>query len=453
VIAMTSSARLVGFAVAVQGAVFAALCSSSNVLVARRYYDLSEPRYVALFVPQLLAAAIAALLSLKIAEHMSARGVVRYAYGFSATAMVLLVVTSLIGYRQGPVLPFLITASTLAGAGVGLAVPALTRYVNDFSPLKPERSVIALNLVLAGSMAVTLLAMLGLEAAGPWWILPGLLAASAVLVIAAVRDLSLGSRGTRRPGPGLGRRAAGFRLYPAPVLVVAVCEVMSVAWPETRTTSLGSAHLPYRSVVLVASRATPAATLGSAHLPYWSVVLAASWGALVVFGRAYFAANDLRHRWRRLADFAPFAVGFAMAWSGLALSQRQLAETGLFVLAGLVCASLLPLLAGPAHEHLTILSLALAVGLVGLYPACLGIAHASLSIFERGGASIPLIFSLAGVLVFLLVCVAHALLRRWPTPAGLDAIAVARQQGRGEQVADHEAPGSSGQESGGLPAA
>ena len=124
--------------------------------------------------------------------------------------------------------------------------------------------------------------------------------------------------------------------------------------------------------------------------------------------RVAFAATERQHTWQRSASLVPFLLAAAVAVIGLVIGQTQTATVGIFLLAAVVCAAFLPLPASPSTNHLMFLSLACTVGLVGLYPAALGIAGPAMSHLQ-GNASYRAIFMLTGALGVVAGLIAAAL--------------------------------------------
>jgi hypothetical protein len=93
----------------------------------------------------------------------------------------------------------------------------------------------------------------------------------------------------------------------------------------------------------------------------------------------------------------PFLLTAAVAVVGLVIGQTQTATVGVFLLAAVVCAAFMPLPASPSTQHLMFLSLACTAGLIGLYPAALGVAGPAMSHLQ-GNASYRAIFMVTGAL-------------------------------------------------------
>jgi MFS family permease len=395
---LQGSSRIVRVAAIVQGAALVMFGASSRVLVSGRHFGLSNFEFAELLVPVILTAAVAALAASQIAGRVPVGRVVSSAFACTTAAMILVLCTPLVGYTMAATHALLFVASALIGVGFGLSMPLLTRYVLDINAYRAERSVIELNLLVAAGMAATVVAALAFVEAGFWWVVPMLITAPAVWVTARIGQVRLG-----RPAPPEGWRPVPAQpaprrlgIYAVLAVVAALCFEFCVVWSQVHVARLGSAHLPYEALVLVAL-----------------------WPVLVMLGRTYFARCDLARGRQRSASIAPFVIGLAVVVVGLALAQRQTAIAGIFVLAGLGCAACLPLLARPGHERLMALSLVLTVGLVLAYPICLAAAHGSLTGLQHAGVTRIMIFGGACVLALLATAGASISGPWWP--AGVPA--------------------------------
>jgi MFS family permease len=386
--AMPSGRAMVYLAAALEGAVLAAFCSASQILLGRHYYALSTAQYAGLFAPQILAAITAALIA-AIRARRAARGrVLQAGLGLSAAGMVLLIVALVARAGKTVDYPLLLVASALVGAGFGLVYPALTAFAMDVNPMRYERSVLTLNLALAGGLAASPALELAAEQAGSWWVVPVLLSVLAVLMVAvgtrsrfgpdAARSCVLANPRQRAPVP--------IRIYAVLALVTGICMVMSVTWAQV------------------------AMAKSTAHPGFRALLLGTFWAGLVMLARVAFGAIERRRSWRRSVSLVPFLLPAAVALTGLAIQQDDTTLIGIFLLAAVACAAFLPLTGEPGDEKLTLVSLAVAAGIVGIYPEGLGVAMPSFDAFKDGGATPLLIFTTTGAVAVVACLVSAGLL-------------------------------------------
>src|ERR1700739_4711006 len=105
--------------VGIQGAVAAIFGAYTSILVASYHYDLTLPQYGALFIPQVVAAFVAALFSTSLTTWLRAGDAYRVGLSCGLAGMVLLVATEW-AERLAFTYPLLLVATALVGAGFGL---------------------------------------------------------------------------------------------------------------------------------------------------------------------------------------------------------------------------------------------------------------------------------------------------------------------------------------------
>lgn len=82
---------------------------------------------------------------------------------------------------------------------------------------------------------------------------------------------------------------------------------------------------------------------------------------------------------------------------GLAIGRTETAVIGIFLLAAVVCAAFLPPVSQVTERQLTVLPLVVVAGIIGIYPVAIALARPSLSGLRSSGATLPMIFAMAGV--------------------------------------------------------
>jgi hypothetical protein len=91
---------------------------------------------------------------------------------------------------------------------------------------------------------------------------------------------------------------------------------------------------------------------------------------------------------------------------GLSTGLAETATVGIFLLAAVVCAAFLPPVSQLTERQLAVLPLVVGAGIIGIYPVAIALARPSLSGLRSSGATLPLIFAVAGLVAILasLIC-------------------------------------------------
>src|SRR5258708_23454290 len=101
--------------------------------------------------------------------------------------------------------------------------------------------------------------------------------------------------------------------------------------------------------------------------------LGAFWAAIAVLARASFSAIDLRASWRRTATLGLFFLPAVVTVTGLATGTAETTVVGIFLLAAVACAAVLPPVSQLTERQLVELPLAVAVGITGIYPVAIAL--------------------------------------------------------------------------------
>jgi len=336
-----------------EGAVLGAFCGSVSILLGRHQYELSAGQYGALFVPQIVTAVAAALIAVRSARHLPRGRMLRVGLALNVGSLLLLTGALAPANRAEASFPLLLAASGIAGAGLGCIYPSLLKFGLDFNPMRPERSVLALNLMVAVGLAVSPAVELGGERAGVWWALEAALCVLNLLLIAVATNARLGpdARRTSTLGAIKPHLSGWHKVYPFLALLAGACAIMLTAWVQVRQ----HGHV-------------------TSHPGLGVLALAAFWAAFVTLARVVFAAADRRQTWQRTAGLVPFVLAAVVTIIGLAIDQNETAEVGMVLLAALVCAAFVPLPVNPVGRQVILISLVLSAGLLGSYPLGVGIA-------------------------------------------------------------------------------
>jgi MFS family permease len=379
----------------IQGAVWVIFAAFTGVFIERHHYALSLMEYGALFLPLVLAGVFAALYSSLVGCRLRPVHAYLTGLGFSLVAMALLIASE--GAQRIPVsYPLLLASSACVGAGGGLVVPFLRCYAVSMRPLVGRRQIILVNALLAAGMGVTPVYALLTIGTGAWWSLPlllGVLLIAEMVVSRCLRTPAYGApvrRADRRVSPGM-------RAYPVLALLYGICIVYDITAPHHVTGSTSHVHL----TMLVLAEAA-----------FWAVLLQGS--------RVVFAIIDGMRSGQHICSIAAFVIAVAIAVLSLAVSRYDIMHLGLYLLAAIGCAALLPIDTRPGNEHISVLPLAVAGGIIALFPLGLGLSRYGYdTISSQGMTSFEIFISMAllGAAACLLLL---PVILNWPTMAYFD---------------------------------
>jgi MFS family permease len=396
---MLSDRTVIYSGVVIQGAVAAVFSAFTGIFVARYHYDLTLPQYGALFIPQVFAAVVATLCSAAVGCRICARHVYLAGLSCSLAGIVLLVATEW-AERLAFSYPLLLAATALVGAGFGLSFPFARCYAVSLKPLRARRQILLVNgLVAAGAAAAPVFALVT-RVTSIWWSLP------VVLGILLVAEMLL-SRSLREPldGPPAQREnlrvlPLRFRVYPGLALLYGLCAVACLTAPRYLTGPVPSAR----------------------HLHFLVLVEVAFWAALLQGSRVVFAIIDGLKSRQRMASIGVFMIGIVILVLSVAIVRYDVMYVGLYLLAAVGCAALLPIDTRPGHEHLSVFSLAVAAGLLALFPVGLGLSRFGYGIAARTGvSSLVLFLSVAAGLLLLPIILSWRTMAYFDQPASRHA--------------------------------
>jgi hypothetical protein len=386
----------------VQGATAVIFAACTRRFFAPYHYDLTLPQYGFLLLPLIIAAIVVTLSGASLGRRCSAvRG---YATGLSCSlvGMALLIATEW-AQRLPVTYPLLLGSSAFVGAGLGLSFPYLRCYAISLKPLRARRQILLVNMLLAAGMAATPLYAMATFGTSAWWSPPVLLA---VLLIAEM----LLSRSLRAPLDGAPPRRTErpvpprFHAYPGLALLYGVCAVGCITAPRYLTGMVPTAS----------------------HLPLLVIAEAAYWSTLVQGCRVVFAIIDGMRSRQQVANIGVFMVAVILLAVSFALSRYDLMHVGIYLLAGVGCAALLPIDTRPGNEYVAVFPLAVTVGVYALFPAGLGLSRFGYDIVTRAGvSSLGLFLGLA--LVGAAACIVLLpIIKSWPTMGYFDKPAARR---------------------------
>ena len=365
--------------VIIQGAVAVIFSAYTGIFVAPYHYGLHLAQYGALFIPEVFAGVVAALFATALGCRCRAERAYGTGLSCSLAGMVLLVATEWAA-RTAFTYPLLLAASAFVGAGFGVSFTFVRGYAVSLKPLRARRQILLVNgLVAAGLAAAPAYALLT-RATSIWWSLP------VVLGILLIAEMLL-SRSLCAPleGPPVQREnrrvPVRFRLYPGLALLYGLCAVACLTAPRYLTGPVPSAR----------------------HLHFRVLVEVAFWAALVQAGRVVFAHIDNMTSRQQAASFGVFMIAIIVLVLSVTVSRYDVLHIGLYLLAAVGCAALLPIDTRPGHEQLSVYPAAVAAGFWALFPAGLGLSRFGYDVAVRSGVG-SLEFFLGVALVGVAAC-------------------------------------------------
>ncbi len=392
----------------VQGIVLVTFPAASTIFTSKSDYGLSSGQYGDMFLPQVALAIATSLLGAGLARRISAKRVYLLGLACSTISMVLLLASTLVKANQAAAYPLLLVATAFLGAGFGLTVPVLNTYTSVFHPDSVDRSVLVLNALLGLGTALAPALVAVFVGLGFWWGLPILSTVLLVLLLlVSVRlPLRAGAQAdaTRRRDKARQRLPGRFWLYAAFAVCYGICETMNGNWSQLEmTTRLGAS-------------ATQA-----------SLALAAFW-AMVTVGRVLFGAIE---RWlpeRVTYHILPFVLVGTFILVGVLSRPHAAAGIAVFALAGLGCSALLPLTISFGENELTVMSVAVAGGVIAFYQLGYGIAAFGVGPLKDAGISLSAIFGFTAIIAAAMALLSFFVTLRRRVPAESERRAVTRSR-------------------------
>jgi MFS family permease len=391
-IASVPENRIVGLTAVLEGFMLVAFASASAILTAQRKFSMSEMRYGELVLPEVAAAIAVSLTGFGLARRYPTRFAYRLGVSLGLAATALLIVGVAAG-KDGPVgFPLVMAGSAFLGAGFGVTVPVLMAYARFLNAGAEDRSLIALNTLLAlGAIAAPGIAVLFTYVAPLWGLT---VITGAALLVLLFRSARLPSHAGAPLAPPRHARscAVRFLVYAVCAMFYAVCASIIVIWSQLMV-AVPAGSATQLQLVAAVKLAQP----GSGF--HTSVALASCWGAALAAGRVMFAAVD---RWRSAraraaGQLLPILVLAGLIAAGVLSRQLDLARSALFLLAGVGCSMLLPLHIGFSQKDVTAVSAALAGGIVAYQLAYDLVADGLRPSLTPGSAVLP-IFAIAALI-------------------------------------------------------
>ncbi len=392
--ARPAEVRVVYGAALAQGVALVAFPASSAILTSAQYYDLSNTAYGALFLPQAVAAILAALSGANLIRRYGVRRLFLAGLVGDVAAMTLLVVSQFfIGAGAVPY-AMLLLATTSLGIGFGLTVPALNTLAAAFATGSADRAVLFLNALLGLGTALAPVLVAIFLGIGFWWGLPLVVAILIVILIVLSLPLPLA---VGEPSGGVAATSGGlpsrFWVFAAFALLYGVVETMNGNWATL-----------YMGTDLGASTALA------------SIALTTFW-AMVTVGRILFAAIERQFPETRTYRLLPFVAAAALVLIAALPSGDARAGVLAFGLAGLGCSALLPLTISFGQAALVAMGASVAGLLIAFYQMGYGLAAFGVGPLQEGlGIPLSTLYLGAAVIAVAMGALSFLVVRQ-PRPA------------------------------------
>lgn len=383
--------RLVYVAGLVQGVALVTFPAASAILTSPRAYGLNETQYGAMFLPQVALAIAASALAPALARRWGLKHVFMAGLAADLASMVLLAGSRLLVPAPAAAYGVLLLATGLLGGGFGVTVMTLNTFAQEYFPAAVNRAVLGMNILLGigTTLGPALVAIfLGL---GAWWLLPILVAAAllallAVSVRAALAPARAADAGSPTPPPGGGSPGLSprFWLYAAAVLLYGIVETLCGNWS---------------TLYLIRERHVPVEWASLALTAYW---------AMMTIGRVVTAGLSTRIHVRRFYLGLPVAMLVAL----LSVSGVRTAAGGVaaFGLAGLACSAFLPLSISLGGQEFSGLTTVVSGRLIAFFQVGYGIAAFGVGPVRMAtGAPLSTIFAGAAVAAAAMAALARGI--------------------------------------------
>src|SRR5215475_3541290 len=147
-VATRAERLVVNAAGAAEGIVLVTVPAASTIFTNPSRYDLSSTQYGALFIPQAIAAIATSLLGSQLMRRLGAKPLYLIGLALGLAAMTFVLLSQVFMSTKGVAYALLLVATTLIGAGFGLAVPTLNSLTAAFNPGTVDSAVLVLNALL-----------------------------------------------------------------------------------------------------------------------------------------------------------------------------------------------------------------------------------------------------------------------------------------------------------------
>jgi fucose permease len=380
----------------VQGIALVTFPAASTIFTDPAEYDLTSTQYGALFLPQVVAAIVAALLGARLSGRFDIKRVYLAGLAAGLLSMALLVASSFLTGEEEAAYALLLLATASLGAGFGLTVPALNTFAAAFHPGAVDRSILTLNALLGLGTVLAPVFVAVFVGLGSWLGLPlvsaSLLAALVLVSLGLPLKVDVAAAGARRE---TGTMPARFWVYAGFAVLYGVCETVNGNWSQLDMTDELGASTTEAALALTA---------------FW---------AMVTVGRVLFAAVQHWVSSRVTYHVLPFALAGVFVFIAFLPDDEPALGVLAFGLAGLACSALLPLTISFGQEELKAFAAGTAGGVIAFYQVGYGIAAFGIGPLLDAGVGLPAIYAASAAVAAGMGLWSFAVARQRPSPASL----------------------------------
>jgi len=173
-----------------QGLALVTVPAASSVFTDPNAFGFSGSQYGALFIPQVIAAVLGALLGPKVSQTWGLKKVYQAGLLFNILAMGILCSSEWFKGQLG-VHMYLMLGTTCVGAGFGITLPMINVYAERLFPNKSASALTGLHTLLGTGTALAPLLVIVFVKQSGWWLLPGVALAALIIIFAGSFVLAL----------------------------------------------------------------------------------------------------------------------------------------------------------------------------------------------------------------------------------------------------------------------
>jgi len=304
-----------------QGLVLVTVPAASSVFTDPNTFGFSDSQYGALFIPQIIAAILGALLGPKVSKTWGLKKVYQAGLLFNILAMGIICTSEWFKGQPG-VHVYLMLGTTFVGAGFGITLPMINVFAERLFPKNSASALTGLHTLLGTGTALAPLLVAVFVTQIGWWLLPAIALVALIIIFGGSFMLPL--KGEKQIeeipkdiSPATSRLPSGVWLFLIIVFLYGYCETIFANW---------AIIFLNKEKFLSTSQA--------------SYALAAFW-AMVTVGRLLVSFLSLWISPRLIYRVLPFMIAVGL----FAVTTASSAISGiiLFGFAGLACSAFFPL--------------------------------------------------------------------------------------------------------------
>jgi len=377
-----------------QGLVLITVPAASSVLIDPNAFGFSDSQYGALFIPQVIAAILGALLGPKISSTWGLKKV--YQAGLLFNILAMGIICSSEWFRGQPgVHIYLMLGTTFVGAGFGLTLPMINVYAERLFPGNSASALLGLHVLLGTGTALAPLLVAVLVKQIGWWLLPAISLTALVIIFTGSFVLALkGEKQDAGIPADFTQAKTKFSVSVWLFLIVAFlygyCETIFANWAV---------------IFLKKEKLLSAAQASYALATFW---------AMVTVGRLLVSFLSLWVSPRVVYRVLPFMIATGL----FAVTTAFSATSGiiLFGFAGLACSAFFPLSFSFAQSQFASIAETISGSMMASYMLGYGFASYGVGkVIEISGISLGSLYQLSTVAALGIIILGIALTRPMKT--------------------------------------